>query len=109
MLSAPRAPLIALAALVLLAVESHAAPESILPLQQDFSGSTCYDGQGNRWDLKDGAPIDGESITLIRSAAWPWVLVQVDASTPYEIWINFAQVHTVRRRFGILLVGSSSH
>ena len=37
-------------------------------------------------------------VTVLKSASWPWVLVQVEsAPVPYELWIDFTHIATATR------------
>src|SRR5258708_1424030 len=91
-------PLIALFSLSIPNPWSDAGPESALSLEPVVPSAPFRVGDQLQLDAEGAGALDVKMITVLQMVNWPWVLVRFDTGRkPYEEWINFAQIRTVRR------------
>ena len=92
-------PMIAVLSLVLPNAGLEAGPESAIALERTSNaGSPFRVGDRLQLDVQGTGNSDAPAITVLQTANWPWVLICYDKERkPYEEWINFALVRSVRR------------
>ncbi len=91
-------PMISLMAFASPDSQAIAAPETALRLEKATAATPFHAGDHLQLDVKISGEAEAETITVVDTAHWPWVLVRFEkGSKPGEVWINFAQVRSACR------------